>query len=128
MTREYTRYYHRFKDGKEGEELRFDEWSVFLHPDNKCQIVNRNSRINQALKSLQSYAQRNQIASLERLTDYIKGKLTRPIPIFTTPVALNLRTFDVTAKMDDGGNYVELDGRKGTPYEKLGLTHIVLPK
>jgi len=126
------RCYYKFNDGKEGEKLVFDEWLVFLHPDNKYWATRKDAPLIKALKKAEQFCHEKQWEFLEEkifdFKKYIQEAVRKSSPVLPNLNSGRISTFDIRASMDKEGHYISLEGKKGTPYalERLGLTHIVL--
>jgi len=137
-----TRYLYTFKDSPKwpngapmsGEKITFEDSPItlFLHPNNQYWIKRNDGLLINALGKARQVCHERQWPFLRdiatSLQTYVQETARKSSPVLPHLHFGKISTFDIGVSMDNDGNYIHLEGKKDTPYERLGLTHLVLKK
>jgi len=133
-----VRYMYTFKDSPKypngvpmsGERITFEDSPItlFLHPNNQYWIKRGDTLIMKALGKARQFCNemgwdglRNKLSDAQR---YVQEKGKKSSPILSNLYSKRVSTFDIEVLMDKEGSYIQLGGRKGTPYGSLCRSHI----
>jgi len=137
-----VRYMYTFRDSPKypngvpisGERITFEDSPItlFLHPNNQYWIKREDTPLMRALGKARQFCNERKWNSLSRkvsdLQTYAQETAKKSSPLLPNLHSGRISTFDIKVSMDRDGNYIQLDGKKGTPYEMLGLNHIPIQR
>jgi len=134
--RPLTRYLYTFKDSPKisGERITFEDSPIvlFLHPNNQYWVKRKDTLWMQSLERARQFFNEKQWNFLKRkvydIQTYVQETARKSSPLLPHLHSGRINTFDIGVFMNREGNYIQLDGKKGTPYEMLGSNHISLQR